>query len=61
MLAANGQHLLRLASGPALAPHHPDLPLIRYVDDLLLLCRTEDEAKAAYPALASRRRLGNTT
>jgi len=32
---------------------HPDLPVIRYLDDVLLLCSSVDEAKIAYPALAS--------
>jgi hypothetical protein len=31
---------------------HPDIPLLRYADDLLLLCRSEVEARRAYRALA---------
>ncbi len=31
---------------------HPDLPLLRYADDLLLLCRTAAEAEGAYDELA---------
>jgi len=30
---------------------HPDLPLIRTVDDVLILCRTVDEAHVAYADL----------
>ena len=31
---------------------HPDLPLLRYADDLLILCRTEEEAQSARLDLA---------
>jgi group II intron reverse transcriptase/maturase len=30
---------------------HPDVPLIRWADDLLLLCRTRDAARQAYQGL----------
>jgi group II intron reverse transcriptase/maturase len=30
---------------------HPDLPLLRYADDLLILCHTEQEARSARPDL----------
>lgn len=33
--------------------HHPGRPLIRYVDDLLVLCRTRSDALAAHAALAA--------
>ena len=32
---------------------HPDVPLIRWADDLLLLCRTVEEAEAAHRDLAA--------
>jgi hypothetical protein len=31
---------------------HPTLPLLRYVDDLLVVCRNIDEARNIYPELA---------
>lgn len=39
---------------------HPDTPLIRWADDLLLLCRTADEAEAAYHDLAALLRAAGT-
>ena len=39
---------------------HPDTPLIRYADDLLLLCRTAEEAAAKYAAMAQMARSAGT-
>lgn len=34
--------------------HHPELPFVRYADDIVVHCRTEAEARSALDAIATR-------